>query len=73
MNMKNKIKVLIGFSCLCGAYYLSQPTEVDLTDLAFDNIEALASGEGSGNMKCYGVGDIDCLGYKVEEKVTDLR
>jgi len=34
--------------------------------LAFDNIEALASGESSA-YRCYGIGDVDCHGDKVDK------
>jgi hypothetical protein len=38
-------------------------------DLACDNIEALASGEGGG-FGCFSNGSIDCGGYKVKYKIT---
>lgn len=65
---KNILKGVIIAICLGGIYYIrisSAPTN-DLTQLAFENIEALALGE-SGNFRCYGDGDVDCHGYKVEK------
>ena len=50
---------LFGWSCL-------YQDIVDLPQLAFDNIEALASGESSA-YRCYGIGDVDCHGDKVDK------
>lgn len=41
-------------------------SSVGLHQLAFDNIEALASGESSA-YRCYGIGDVDCHGDKVDK------
>lgn len=41
-------------------------SSVGLPQLAFDNIEALASGESSA-YRCYGIGDVDCHGDKVDK------
>lgn len=66
-----KSKVLKGFFCiicLYGLHYATKATQTEVSDLAFENIEALAAGEGSGNFMCFSSGDIDCFGRKVKEK-----
>ena len=56
--MKKRVSaVVIVLVCLGG---------VGLPQLAFDNIEALASGESSA-YRCYGIGDVDCHGDKVDK------
>lgn len=70
--MKNKVsKVLLCILCVCGMFYANKSAQTEITDLAFENIEALAGGEGSGNWRCYGYGDIECHGYKVDEKIEN--
>ena len=54
---------LFGWSCL---YQDIVDIIRRLPQLAFDNIEALASGESSA-YRCYGIGDVDCHGYKVDK------
>lgn len=75
--MKRKI-IQLGIIALCllGSLYFNniQSHNDALTDLAFENIEALASGEGPNeNFMCYNWGDIECHGIKVERKTTGLR
>ena len=54
--MKKRVSaVVIVLVCLGGVAWL-----------AFDNIEALASGESSA-YRCYGIGDVDCHGDKVDK------
>lgn len=68
---KNIGKGIVALFCLGGIYFLNTPDTTVTSRLAFENIEALAEGEGSGeNYKCYGTGSIDCYGRKVEEKIT---
>lgn len=68
--MKKKIIKLglISLSLIGGIYLYSTDLNKDnLNDLAFENIEAIAAGEAGGNYKCFGYGDIDCHGYRVEK------
>jgi hypothetical protein len=44
-----------------------------MTDLAFENVEALAQGENGSLVVCFGFGEVDCYGAKVEVKYTGLR
>lgn len=74
--MKKKIikSVLIGV-CLIGGILFSFSTSKteSLSDITFQNIEALAGNEGNGeNITCFGLGDVECHGYKVELKITGL-
>lgn len=74
--MKKKIIKLglISLSLIGGIYLYSTDLNKDnLNDLAFENIEAIAAGEAGGNFNCYGYGDIDCHGYRVERMYTGLR
>lgn len=67
---KKSLKGSIVLVCLTGVYLYSQdkPT-IQLNEIVLQNIEALAQGEGNpGNFYC--TGDIDCIGYKVYEKIT---
>ena len=54
----------------CAAYFLSSVPSTAILAAnpyrAFDNIEALASGESSA-YRCYGIGDVDCHGDKVDK------
>jgi hypothetical protein len=58
--------VIIGVTFLV---ILSKSGKDEWNDFLYNNIEALASGEGSRNM-CAGNGSIDCGGYKVKYKIT---
>lgn len=71
--MKRKIiETVVVLLCLsvgfCFYAYLYE--EKSMKDLALENIDALATPEGypSENFCCYGQGDIDCHGVKVEMK-----
>ena len=72
MHMKKKMKVLIALVCLGAVYLVTKEMEnKPISDLAFQNIEALAQGEGfPENFYCINAGDIDCYGHKVEDKYT---
>ena len=69
--MKKKVLlILVGLGAIYGAsHYFGTET---VSDLAFQNVEALAQGEGGfpENFYCINAGDIDCYGYKVEDKYT---
>jgi hypothetical protein len=74
--MKKKgLKIAIVFICMgmAGIFWQNRQT-VSLNELALENVEALAQGEGGfpENFYCINAGDIDCYGYKVEDKYTGL-
>ena len=72
--MKKKIvKLLFIVSVMISSFfYLSEQRE-SVETLLFNNIEALASGEGDGSMyNCYGWGEIDCYGNKVEFMIDGM-
>ena len=67
--MKKRVSaVVIVLVCLGGVACIKtlSTSSVGLPQLAFDNIEALASGESSA-YRCYGIGDVDCHGDKVDK------
>ena len=70
--MKKRMKVLIALVCLGAVYLVTKEMEnKPISDLAFQNIEALAQGEGfPENFICFNNGDIDCYGHKVDYKAT---
>ena len=73
MHMKKKMKVLIALVCLGAVYLVTKEMEnKPISDLAFQNIEALAQYETGENYFCINFGDIDCDGVKVEDKYTGL-
>ena len=70
--MKKKVVlIVIGLGAIYGAFHYFGTETV--SDLAFQNVEALAQGEGfNENYYCKNRGDIDCYGDKVEAKYTGL-
>lgn len=74
-QMKTTIKKGLIVLALCGAGYFgytASQTNV-VNNLALQNIEALANNEGNQpteNYQCYGWGEVDCYGYKVEVKYS---
>ena len=55
---------------MVGFYQVHNATDKQpLSDLALENINALARDEG-GNVRCYGYGNIECLGRRVEMRFT---
>ena len=71
--MKKKIcKMLSGaiigiVMVIVGLYATTSDQEEEVSDLLLENIEALASGEGSSTVLCYGKGSLPCPdGTKVE-------
>ncbi|MDR0749067.1 MAG: NVEALA domain-containing protein [Tannerellaceae bacterium] len=68
--MKQLLKLCI---VIIGAAFLvilsKKSRDYEWNDLVYNNVEALASGEGSWNM-CAGYGSIDCGGYKVKYKIS---
>lgn len=74
--MKRSLKVTwIALAALAGVSYLSfrAGDKPRIADLAFENMEALADGEDSSMFICFGSGEVDCAGAKVEVKYSDLR
>ena len=72
--MKKKISKLlfIGGVIIASFYFLTEENNTVET-LLFANIEALASGEGGGSAyRCYGWGNIDCYGNKVEFMIDGM-
>lgn len=67
--MNRFFKMSFGLACVAAAFYFCSSENGEVYDLAFYNIEALASGEG-GNVACIGSGSIDCREYKVEWKAS---
>lgn len=73
MRKKTLLKLIFTASCLLATYSLLNKRETTtLNKLAFQNIEALASGENDDNAYCLGYGSIDCRTVKVEYKVTNF-
>lgn len=66
------LKFLVGIACLAGIYYYASTEKENLTDLALENIEALAQNENTNHL-CLGEGDIDCDGLKVKMRIDGLR
>ena len=73
LDMKKKVLlIVIALGSIYGASrYFGTET---VSDLAFQNVEALAQGEGGfpENFYCLNAGDIDCYGVKVDYKMTGL-
>lgn len=67
------IKVTVGIILLAGSILFMKEKNNSLSDVALDNIEALAAGEGTGSMWfCRGTGSLDCPnGTKVKYIVRD--
>lgn len=70
--MKALLFLILVVLCVC--FDSQQGNELKLLEmnqLFLSNVEALANDEGV-NFFCYGEGDIDCHGMKVEFKVEGL-
>jgi hypothetical protein len=74
--MERIVKVILIFASLFGVSYLSfhknPRTALQASDLALENVEALADGESVNYNNCFGSGSIDCDGIKAEMKFTGL-
>ena len=71
MKKKTLLKLIFTASCLLATYsLLNNRGTTTLNKLAFQNIEALASGENDDYADCFGYGSIDCRTLKVEYKAT---
>lgn len=72
--MKKTVKISGILSCLLvGALFVITPKK-DVSDLVLENVEALAHDEikDESSVHCYGDGEVDCYGIKVEMKITGL-
>lgn len=73
MKKKTLVKLIFVASSFLAAYcFLGNHEMTDLNKLAFQNVEALASGENDDAADCYGYGSVDCRSYKVEVKISNL-
>ena len=73
MKKKTLLKLIFTASCLLATYsLLNNRGTTTLNKLAFQNIEALASGENEYNLFCAGHGSVDCRTFKVEYKITNF-
>jgi len=70
--MKAKITIILLCICLIFLSYFFY-SESKIKDLAFDNIEALATDEDDGWIRCIGSGPYDCYGRKVEFRMDNIR
>jgi len=71
--MKCKIKILIVVTAIVSVFiFTKKENKSILQDLTFNNVEALANGEGGFSL-CIGAGSIDCGSDKVDIKITGLR
>ena len=73
--MKKKqvlFKVIVAVQLLIGGVSLMSEKGVDISDVALDNVEALAAGEGLTQWHCFGSGTLDCPnGTKVKYIIDD--
>ncbi|WP_099464532.1 MULTISPECIES: NVEALA domain-containing protein [Parabacteroides] len=71
MKKHKTLKILLIVSVIAaGCFFI--PKKNDIHNLAFNNIEALAGGEGSST-GCMGTGSIECYGHYVEIKISGVR
>ena len=65
-----KLKIVVVFLSLFAAWYFgySAIEKNPINESMLVNIEALAHDESSGNYDCFGYGEIDCYGDKVEAR-----
>lgn len=73
MKKMSMIKIIAVTICLvtsCLVYIQSKSDE--LSELVLDNIEALASNEGTDGY-CFGSGEVDCYGYLVKLKIEGYK
>jgi hypothetical protein len=71
--MKKKISKLLFIAVvMVSCFYFFSEERNSVETLLFDNVEALASGEGGGGYRCYNSGDIDCYGHKVDYMIDGI-
>lgn len=66
------LKISFLLVAIVGIYCFQEKENDTINNLAFENIEALAAGEGGGSTTCIGSGSIDCYGIKVDWKITSF-
>lgn len=70
MKKKTLVKLIFVAGSMFAAYcFLGNHEMTDFNKLAFQNIEALASGENDDAADCFNYGSVDCRSYKVEYKI----
>lgn len=71
--MKALLFLILVVLCVCfGSQQGNELKSLEMDQLLLNNVEALANDEGV-NYFCYGEGDIECYGVKVEFKVEGLN
>lgn len=55
-----KLFILLFIGAVAAVTYWSLPAEVELNEFLLENVEALAAGEISGTVRCFGWGSVDC-------------
>ena len=67
-----KLSLLVAVVIISAYCYLTKEKDT-VEALLFDNIEALASGEGgSSTYHCFGWGNVNCYGNKVEYMIDGI-
>lgn len=69
--MKALLFLILAVLCICFDAQQGNELKLGMDQLFLSNVEALANNEGV-NFFCYGEGDIDCHGMKVEFKVQGV-
>lgn len=71
-DMKALLFLILVVLCIClDSHQGNELKSLEMNQLFLSNVEALANNEGV-NFFCYGEGDIDCHGMKVEFKVQGV-
>lgn len=71
-SISKKVCIMTFICILCASGFLLKEKRQTFSDLAFSNIEALASGE-SGGGDCYGRGSLYCNGGYYEVRIYSLE
>jgi uncharacterized protein YxeA len=73
--MKKVVKFVIAVICLASIsfYFYTDAKKSTVNQLALENINALAETEWNNHIRCYGVGNLDCNGLKVDMIFPNLR
>ncbi|MFW9625039.1 NVEALA domain-containing protein [Bacteroides graminisolvens] len=58
--MNAKLKLFCLFFVVCTLTYLYKKSKSVESELFMSNVEALASGENGGIIRCNGIGSLDC-------------
>lgn len=73
MKLKITKVILAVILCISAIYFYKVERDIFISDLAFQNIEALAQREDTENYYCFGDGSVECDGRQVEYKIGGLR